>query len=417
MDLIKNWKIHVFALLLVIVAEFIGIQKHGLVIFLPMLYALVLGGIISYPSFHILNEKQMTRAGNLMGITMLFLIAKIGLGIGPNLHLLLNSGLALIMQEFGHFFGTLIFGLPTAILLKMGREAIGACYSIDREANVAIIAEKFGIFSPEGRGVMGMYICGTLFGALWISILAGIVSRTGIFHPYALAMDGGIGSASMMAASVGSIVAVFPDEVQKITAFAGAANLMTSVIGIYFSLFISLPVTIKVYEFVTGRKRKDEVTEEQEAKKGSTLSDDLLILCITGFLTLVANFVGFKVNPLDDWLGIVVIIAICLVGILIAHVPVLNKLPNVFWVSIVAVVVSIPSIPGAEWITTITKNVNFLAACTPILAYGGLSLGKDIPAFKRLSWRIVPVALMVSSGTFICATIMAEIMLHLEGVI
>lgn len=147
MDLIKNWKIHVFALLLVIVAEFIGIQKHGLVIFLPMLYALVLGGIISYPSFHILNEKQMTRAGNLMGITMLFLIAKIGLGIGPNLHLLLNSGLALIMQEFGHFFGTLIFGLPTAILLKMGREAIGACYSIDREANVAIIAEKFGIFA------------------------------------------------------------------------------------------------------------------------------------------------------------------------------------------------------------------------------------------------------------------------------
>jgi hypothetical protein len=108
-DLVKNWRIHLFALILVIVAETIGIQKHGLVIFLPMLYALVLGGIISYPSFHILNEKQMTRAGNLMSITMLFLIAKIGLGIGPNLHLLLNSGIALIMQEFGHFFGTLIF--------------------------------------------------------------------------------------------------------------------------------------------------------------------------------------------------------------------------------------------------------------------------------------------------------------------
>lgn len=259
MDLVKNWRIHLFALILVIVAETIGIQKHGLVIFLPMLYALVLGGIISYPSFHILNEKQMTRAGNLMSITMLFLIAKIGLGIGPNLHLLLNSGIALIMQEFGHFFGTLIFGLPTAILLKMGREAIGACYSIDREANVAIIAEKFGIFSPEGRGVMGMYICGTLFGALWISILAGIIARTGLFHPYALAMGGGIGSASMMAASVGSIVAVFPEETEKITAFAGAANLMTSVIGIYFSLFISLPVTIKVYEWVTGRKRHEEV--------------------------------------------------------------------------------------------------------------------------------------------------------------
>ncbi|MBC3536729.1 DUF3100 domain-containing protein [Megasphaera hominis] len=435
MDLVKNWRIHLFALILVIVAETIGIQKHGLVIFLPMLYALVLGGIISYPSFHILNEKQMTRAGNLMSITMLFLIAKIGLGIGPNLHLLLNSGIALIMQEFGHFFGTLIFGLPTAILLKMGREAIGACYSIDREANVAIIAEKFGIFSPEGRGVMGMYICGTLFGALWISILAGIIARTGLFHPYALAMGGGIGSASMMAASVGSIVAVFPEETEKITAFAGAANLMTSVIGIYFSLFISLPVTIKVYEWVTGRKRHEEVAagevqenavadtiakEEEEAKEvreKSSLGDDLFILCLTGVLTLIGNFVGFKVNPADDFIGCLMIIAICFAGILIARIPGLKKLPVVFWVSIIAVIVSIPSVPGATTITAATNPVNFLAACTPILAYGGLSLGKDIPAFKRLSWRIVPVALMVASGTFICATLMAEVMLHLEGVI
>lgn len=111
------------------------------------------------------------------------------------------------------------------------------------------------------------------------------------------------------------------------------------------------------------------------------------------------------------------IIAICFAGILIARIPVLKKLPVVFWVSIIAVIVSIPSVPGATTITAATNPVNFLAACTPILAYGGLSLGKDIPAFKRLSWRIVPVALMVASGTFICATLMAEVMLHLEGVI
>nr|WP_264297849.1 DUF3100 domain-containing protein [Sutterella seckii] len=37
-------------------------------------------------------------------------------------------------------------------------------------------------------------------------------------------------------------------------AYAAAANLLTSVLGIYFSLFISLPVTIKVYEFFTRDK-------------------------------------------------------------------------------------------------------------------------------------------------------------------
>lgn len=199
-----------------------------------------------------------------MPIAMLVLIAKIGLDIGPNLEILLNSGWALIMQEFGHFFGTLIFGLPVALLLKMKREAIGACYSIDREANVAIIGEKFGLDSAEGRGVMGMYICGTVFGALWISLLAGVIAQLDIFHPHALAMGAGIGSASMMAAGVGSIVASYPHEAQLVQAYAAAANLMTSILGIYFALFVSLPVTIKIYEFFTGDKRVENKIAQAE---------------------------------------------------------------------------------------------------------------------------------------------------------
>ena len=63
-----------------------------------------------------------------------------------------------------------------------------------------------------------------------------------------------------------------------------------------------------------------------------------------------------------------------------------------------------------------TKHINFLATTTPILASGGLCLGKDLAAFKRLSWRIVPVAMAVASGSFLCATALAELMLHLEGI-
>ena len=91
-------------------------------------------------------------------------------------------------------------------------------------------------------------------------------------------------------------------------------------------------------------------------------------------------------------------------------------LPMVFWVSIVAVVVSMPQFPLSDWILAQTKNVGFLSITTPILAYGGLCLGKDLQAFKQLSWRIVPVALAVAAGSFICATALAELMLHLEGI-
>ncbi|ETJ31275.1 hypothetical protein Q604_UNBC14224G0001, partial [human gut metagenome] len=40
---------------------------------------------------------------------------------------------------------TIVFGLPVALLVGMRREAVGACYSVDREPNVAIIIDKFGL--------------------------------------------------------------------------------------------------------------------------------------------------------------------------------------------------------------------------------------------------------------------------------
>lgn len=263
MDLIRNFKLHLMALVVIVIAEWIGVQRFGLVVLLPLLYALVLGTILSFPRFHLVSSEQMDRAGRILSIGMLVLIVKIGLDIGPNIDMVLNSSWALIMQEFGHFFGTLIFGLPVALLVGMKREAIGACYSIDREPNVAIIAERFGMDSPEGRGVMGMYICGTVFGALWVSLLAGVVAQTGFFHPHSLAMGAGIGSASMMAAATAPIVTVFPEAAETVKAYAAAANLLTSVVGVYFALFISLPVTIRVYEWadrlIHGRRAAEKV--------------------------------------------------------------------------------------------------------------------------------------------------------------
>ena len=181
MDLIRNFKIHAAALIIVVLAELIGIQKFGLVVLLPLLYALVFGALVSFPRWSVVKLDEMHRAGKMLSVGVLLLITKIALDIGPNISMIMQSGWALILQEFGHFFGTLIFGLPVALLVGMKREAIGACYSIDREPNVAIISERFGLDSPEGRGVMGMYVCGTVFGALWVSVLAGVIAQMGIF--------------------------------------------------------------------------------------------------------------------------------------------------------------------------------------------------------------------------------------------
>ena len=83
---------------------------------------------------------------------------------------------------------------------------------------------------------------------------------------------------------------------------------------------------------------------------------------------------------------------------------------------IVGVLVSVPGFPGGDFVLSYTKQVSFIALTTPLLAYAGLSVGKDMEAFKALSWRIIPVALAVAAGSFVCSTILAEFMLHLEGV-
>ena len=49
-----------------------------------------------------------------------------------------------------------------------------------------------------------------------------------------------------------------------------------------------------------------------------------------------------------------------------------------------------------------------MALTTPILAYAGLSIAKDIPAFKRLGWRIVVTSLLANTGTFIFAVLIAH---------
>ena len=43
-----------------------------------------------------------------------------------------------------------------------------------------------------------------------------------------------------------------------------------------------------------------------------------------------------------------------------------------------------------------------------LLSFAGLSLAKDIPAFRRLGWRIVVVSLLANAGVFLAATAIAQ---------
>lgn len=251
LDAIKNVKIHLLVLALVAVSELIGILKFevgpGMLVLIPMLYAVFIGTFLGPKFLKVVNDKDMDHASSLVSLTLMLLMARYGTLVGPKFFEILKAGPALILQEFGNI-GTLLIGIPIAMFLGLKRESIGAGHSIAREPNVALIGDIYGLNSPEGRGVMGVYICGTVFGTIFFGLTASFLSIFNVFHPYALAMASGVGSASMMTATVGSLSAIYPDMAEQIQAFGVASNTLSGLDGVYMSMLIALPMSNKLYK-------------------------------------------------------------------------------------------------------------------------------------------------------------------------
>lgn len=260
-DMVLDWRLHISVLVITIICEMIGVIKVpigiGAILLLPLLYAFIIGLLINPNVIKgagvWIKQNDVKAASPLIVIAIMPFIAKFGTIIGPSMEQIIDAGPALILQELGNL-GTIVLAFPVAVLvLRMGRESIGACFSVAREPNIAIIAEKYGLKSQEGTGVMGVYVIGTLFGTFIFAILASIFATAGIFSVEALAMACGIGSGSMMAACTGALASAVPEMKDQILALAGASNVLTYATGIYLGIFVALPITEKMYDLL-GRK-------------------------------------------------------------------------------------------------------------------------------------------------------------------
>ncbi|OLO28973.1 hypothetical protein BTR23_16490 [Alkalihalophilus pseudofirmus] len=260
-NILKDWRLHAIVFVIVLVTERIGTHSFslgpGVILLLPMLYAILIGIALYFTP--LIKEKQSKNAEPLIVLGVTLLIAKIGVIIGPALPQIIAAGPALLLQEFGNL-ATIFIALPVAVFLGLKRESIGMTHSIAREPNVGLIMDKFGFNSPEGRGVMAIYIFGTVFGAVFMGVISGFLATLTPLHPLSFAMASGIGSGSMMAAASGSLVAAFPNLETDIVAFAGASNLLSLSTGLYMSIFIGLPLTEKLYSMLTKRRNKNKNT-------------------------------------------------------------------------------------------------------------------------------------------------------------
>lgn len=255
----------IFAFIIIAIAEIIGIQiipigeKLALTI-LPLAFAILFTMLLGLKPLRkgimakIYTKENVNFAGKYLIIIMLPLMARYGATIAPQLKDIISKGPIFLFQELGNL-GTVVLGLPVAILLGLKREAIGCTLGLGREGELAYISERYTLDSPEGRGVLSLYIIGTLFGALFFSFFAPILSYVG-YSPQALAMASGVGSGSMMAASSSALTSHFPELGEQITAYASASNLLTSFLGTYSMLFLAAPLQNFMYKLLTRGDKK-----------------------------------------------------------------------------------------------------------------------------------------------------------------
>lgn len=250
-----------FVLLVVVIAEAVGFRRVQVGRFtlniLPLVFAVLIAMVLALPIFRrgilrkIYSPENVKFASTSLMFIMLPLMARYGADVAPKLHDIFKIGWIFLFQELGNT-GTVVLGMPIALLLGLRREAIGSTLGLGREGELAYISEKYTLDSPEGRGVLSLYLIGTLFGSIFFSLVAPLFLTIGLDYR-ALAMAAGPGSASMMAAASASLSAVMPTEAvrETIRSYAAASQLLTSFLGTYTMFFVAIPMQRFFYNFFT----------------------------------------------------------------------------------------------------------------------------------------------------------------------
>lgn len=249
----------------IVIAEAIGIRSIPLtesvtISVLPLVFAVLITMLLGVPAWRRGLLRRLYAPGNVrfssqyLIIIMLPLMARYGADVAPQLGEILSIGWIFLLQELGNL-GTVLLGLPIALALGLRRHALGSTLGVGREGELAYISEKYGLDSDPGRGVLSIYLIGTLFGAIFFSFFAPVLLGLG-YDVRSLAIASGMGSASMMTAASSTLAAQVPDQADTIISYAAASQLLTSFLGTYTMVFLAVPLQRAMYNLMMrGRDR------------------------------------------------------------------------------------------------------------------------------------------------------------------
>ncbi|GAB3194564.1 DUF3100 domain-containing protein [Nesterenkonia suensis] len=421
----------------------ISVGLAAIVLF-PLLWAVLIGAVVGLQPWRPVTGPTRAVSELLIRVGIVVFLALLGTGIGPSLPDLVDIGPAIAMQELGNAFGTVIIGIPVAVGLGLGRVAIGATWSANRESYLAYAIDKWGVRAPEYQGVFGVWLLGTVFGAVFISLIAGITGGLDIFDPRALALASGLGSASMMLGAVGSLSVLYPEMAGEIMALAAISNLVTNIVGFYMGVYVVLPFArwfYRVWVRILGKQEADarsiavdtDSTDSTDSTDGTdgtdgtgtdaaptpkraqdppppkTIAAWVAAFLFTGVAGLLINWVGTGTLTWQGVVGLSMVTGLSVLAFLLARVT--RGVPASIWVLAMATLASAPFFPGSDFLVGMTENLNVLLVGLPQIALLGLSLGRDIDGLKKMSWKVVLVGFLTLASAYLAAAVVAQFVL------
>ena len=110
------------------------------------------------------------------------------------------------------------------------------------------------------------------------------------------------------------------------------------------------------------------------------------------------------------------IIVICVLSLKIKElIP--WKIPAFAWASLLALLLTTPWSPVDGILLDMTAQISSGQIGTVILAVAGISIGTKLNDIKRLSWKMILVAIVVFCGTFFGSALISQAILSLQGMI
>lgn len=149
----------------------------------------------------------------------------------------------------------------------------------------------------------------------------------------------------------------------------------------------------------------------------SKTMSQLKMMIVVGMMILVGQKIGFDFSVVEAIPGVALIIVIAMLSLIIKDLTPKLQFPAFAWATMIALILSMPFMPTAKLFLAYTDKVHFLGTTTPILAFAGISVGNKIEELKKISWKLVIVAMLVFCGTFFGSAIIAQTVLKMQGII